>query len=654
MARWLYIGADRPRTVITGHLLLLLLAGLAASRISVEGSVEAILPADSPEVRFAEAARRAFGSADGATVAVIGSDVLRPQTLARIDRLTRELARLPGVERVMSLTNARDPARDALDPPRLVPRVPLSLEEAASVKQRLQEVPLYRRALVSEDLSAAAIHVFFHNLSDREHARLGIEEKIGALVLAERGDDIVVWSGPSRLKRAAVRTMRRDLLVLTPAAGAAIAVIFFLVFGSIPQVLLLLAAAGAGVVWTLALMVAFGRSLTLGTFVLPPLLLVVGSSYAIHYRMACRGTGAAAARAGLSTVLLPVWISAATTAVGFGSLATSSMRAIADLGWFSVGGIFFSALITLTLMPAGLALAPGASPRALHSKPLPVRILRTWARSVFRRRGIWLAVWVALTAVALLGLPRIRADADFLSYFDPNSAVRTDTERIHQALGGTQAFHVVVAGERPGTIERWDILQRMRDLQRRLEELPGVTLTASLADYLELLGEGLAVGGGADLVIDEKGNLVPAKTSNSVWEDPATLRQALAIVKSSPDTFRHVVTRDFSWGAMLVRTTRVGSRDTEQLLNFIRAWANRHFPREVRVLPTGNVVLLTGSSSDVVTGQVRSLSLALALIFAAMTALFLSVRVGLLAMIPNVVPVALFFGILARIIHKTR
>jgi hypothetical protein len=61
---------------------------------------------------------------------------------------------------------------------------------------------------------------------------------------------------------------------------------------------------------------------------------------------------------------------------------------------------------------------------------------------------------------------------------------------------------------------------------------------------------------------------------------------------------------------------------------------------------TGNTVLLTRTIDDITRGQSVSLAFAFAMILAVLSLLFTSVRVGLLALIPNALPVLFYFGIL--------
>src|SRR5581483_10093298 len=61
---------------------------------------------------------------------------------------------------------------------------------------------------------------------------------------------------------------------------------------------------------------------------------------------------------------------------------------------------------------------------------------------------------------------------------------------------------------------------------------------------------------------------------------------------------------------------------------------------------TGTLVLLTGTTSDIVMGQIKSLTLALVVIFAVMALMFLSMKIGFLAILPNVLPILIFFGVM--------
>ncbi|HVM94991.1 MAG TPA: cyclic nucleotide-binding domain-containing protein, partial [Candidatus Acidoferrales bacterium] len=163
---------------------------------------------------------------------------------------------------------------------------------------------------------------------------------------------------------------------------------------------------------------------------------------------------------------------------------------------------------------------------------------------------------------------------------------------------------------------------------------------------LELLESGLRKSGEGDVIVDEHGKVVEGAAPKTFWEDPGSLPPVLNAVSASPATFKAVVTSDFREGTVLVRTKLSGSRSIEETLASIRDYIGQHFPGDIKVTPTGNLVLLSGTTSDIVTGQIQSLSVALGVIFIVMALMFLSVKVGVLAILPNLLPILVFFAVM--------
>ncbi|HUE39872.1 MAG TPA: MMPL family transporter, partial [Candidatus Binatia bacterium] len=391
---------------------------------------------------------------------------------------------------------------------------------------------------------------------------------------------------------------------------------------------------------------------TLGTFVLPPLLLVIGSSYAIHvlaryYEQVDAGAQHAVlvVRA-FQRVWLPLVISAVTNIVGFGSLMVNHITAIWDLGLFAVIGLACLTITSLTFIPAALHLLR-REPRTGRSgkvSPLLCEALGRIGRFAYRSQRVILALSAVIAVAAGLGALRLHVDSNFLDYFRPTSRVRHDNEVINREIAGSNPFYLVLEGDTPGMLRQWEVLKQIKNLQAFLLTLPGITSTISLVDYLELLETGLNKGGESDIVLDEQGNPVPPP--RPFWEDPKNLEPILKMIDANPATFKNVVTADFREGNVVVRTSLTGSNEIERTLGAIRDYVARQFPPRLGVQMTGSLVLLTGTASDIVAGQIKSLSIAMAVIFIVMAVMFLSLRIGFLAILPNVLPILVFFGLM--------
>src|SRR5438477_8152264 len=652
-ARWL---ARHPLAVVLANLLVTAMLGFYALQLRIESSLESMLPAGDPKVEYYSQIRAIFGSDDVAVVGVRARDIFAPSTIAKIARVTDEIAKVDGVEHVLSIANAVDPAADVLHPPRLLPRIPPAPEEVEALKKKLVATPLYGKNLVADDFTGAAINVFFKNLNDEQYLDLGVDRKIMDILAARQGPEELFYTGAAHVKQAAVELMRRDLVRFTPVALVLVLIVLWFSFRTVRGVILPVLTVGGALVWTLGIIVLAGKAITLGTFVLPPLLLVVGSSYAIHvmaryYEQVDAGAPPEelVVRA-FERVWQPLTISALTTVVGFGSLMVNRITAIWDLGLFAVIGIVFLTITSLTVIPAALELMPVEQRTRRSGKISPMlsdALTRLGKRDyIFRDPILWVSA--ALAAIALVGGYFIQVDSNFLYYFKPTSPIRSDNEIINQTIAGSNPFYLVVEGNEAGVMKRWEVLKQVKELQNFLLTVPGITSSLSLVDYLELFEAGLAPKGAEDVSLDERGNPLPAEEKpKSFWQDPKNLPGLLQFVQNNAkDVVKSVVTSDFRSGSILVRTKLSGSREIEATLQRIRDYVELQFPPKLKVTPTGNLVLLTGTASDIVAGQIKSLSLALGMIFVVMSLMFLSLKVGLLAILPNVLPILIFFGMM--------
>jgi predicted RND superfamily exporter protein len=123
-----------PRSVVLAYFVATALMALAARQVRIEGSVESILPRHDPAVQYYADVRAQFGSDEIAVVGVRAPNLFSPDTLTKIARVTDRLAAIEGVERVLSLTNAVDPAADVFDPPKLLPNIPPTREDIAALQ----------------------------------------------------------------------------------------------------------------------------------------------------------------------------------------------------------------------------------------------------------------------------------------------------------------------------------------------------------------------------------------------------------------------------------------------------------------------------------------------------------------------------------------
>src|ERR1043165_6796657 len=117
-ARWM---VRRPIWCLAANGVLTLLLGWFALGIRVEGSLSSVLPAGDHQIEYYAKVRETFGSDDVGVVGVRADDIFAASTMTKIARVTEAIAKVKGVQTVLSITNAPDIAEDVVNNPPLLP-----------------------------------------------------------------------------------------------------------------------------------------------------------------------------------------------------------------------------------------------------------------------------------------------------------------------------------------------------------------------------------------------------------------------------------------------------------------------------------------------------------------------------------------------------
>jgi len=645
----------RPRTVLA--LLLAVTLGAAAQlvrpqplglRLAIDPSTEPLLPAGDPGVEVYRRAVRDFGDDQVFVIAMRCEDVFRSENLAALRRVSDAISRITGVTGVRSLVNVTsfryvsDEGWVEVRP--FIEEIPTDPEALAALRERALADPLYRRTLVSEDGATAALNVSFRSMTDLEFIAADVDGRIRTILEAETTDARRFHvSGRPHIKSRMYHAMARDLGLLIPVALAVVSVVLALFAGSVRGVVLPLATVGVAVVWTFGAISLLERPLSVLTVLLAPTLVAVGSVYGVHLvnryqeEAVAGGDPETVVLRSLRCMILPVLIAGLTTIVGYAALLVTDVPAVFEVGAFSVLGIASITLLTLTGIPALLALLPvrarGGPGRLRLAERLDARLeagLAGLARCVRRRSGSLLLLWTGIALLAAAATPLIVIDTDYLSFFDEASEVRRDFDAINELLAGVVPLYVVLEAEAPGALREPAVLRRIEVLQARIDALPGVSHTRSFLDTLRMLNRAIE----ADDPAEER-----------VPDTRAAVTELLFMFPKGE--LARLLTLDQSAANLVVRTGEVGSAAMRALGDRIeRVLAGAALPPGMTARVTGNAVLLDRAADGVARSQPRTVGLAAIGIFGLLALGLRSLRLGLVAMIPNVVPVVIFFGAL--------
>lgn len=679
-ARWL-VG---QRNALLAGILVVFGAGLATlPGLRSEFAPEELVAPDGGADASATRREEAFGPAISPLVVLVeADDVLASATLARIAALSEVLASVEGVAAVDGPTTVPWPSVDSGDDdaeltledleaassdddiapaegadslpllgpvaavvatlPTLFPLGMMSFAESRGVALRFRPVDvddpaavedfarsaLVRRRLISEDRRVAAIAVELMN-TGRDAEDETVRAVAARLVTFDRGPLAnVELAGLPALRVEMVDALARDELRLVLLALAATIVVLALGLRSRAGILLPLGTVGVTVVVSLALMVLGGEPLNLLTNMIPPLLVTVGLAEAMHmvlrYRevLATQPDRDEAAAEVLATMWLPCFVTTFTTALGFFALLTQSTPTLQRFGAYAGVASMIAYFATIVLVPPQL---PRFEERAVAG-PRARDVLDVWVErmaAVASSRAWWIVGLAAVMFASLaLVASRVAIDSRLMDQFADGSSMRRTSALLEAKLDGFRRFDVVLEGP-PGFFRERAGMELLAALRASLREEDAVLRTTS---GLELVERAFAVISGE-----------AEAEGTRAWSDEARARALFEVVGLEPAGRRERSRWVDDVGS--VARIEVAVRDVGALATLELA------SRIEERLPAGPARMrLVGEAIDAsrgldrITRSLGSLGVAIVTIFAVMTLLFRSVRLGMISIPPNALP----------------
>ncbi len=630
---------SHPRLIIAIVILLTVIFGFGLRRgMTLDVSPLSFVAENSQERRDFAEARKHFGADDFLLIAVVCDDVFSADNLTRLKKLHEQIERVKGVGEVLSLANVPY-ARSQGDGVSLEKLIPGSLDDKARLEEARTVATtdrMFAGNLVSQDSRTAALNVLLKSElpTDRRHEITRIIYDL----TRSAGFSKTFFAGDPFAQLHGTQSLKNDLKTLLPLTLLMIVVLLWLCFRSMMAVLLPMATIGIGLVWLMGLMAYFGTHFTILVLMLPTVMLAIGCSYMFHVLnqigIACRdresGDFRLAIEEAMRFINLPVLVSALTIIAGFLSLAFTEIIAIRSTAIYSAIGATLTMVLSLTFIPAVLMVMP---PHKMTFRAgltgRMVGFLENTGRWATSHQKLLYVVTIIIVAVSVVGMGRIKVDIDFFHFTKPGTETSIGFIEVNKRLSGAVTFDIIVEGKESGAIEKPEVLERISQLQafaeqRRDSNGQGIDRSLSVADIIKHLNR--AFNGN-----DPQQYKIPAD------------EKVIADLFADRDQMKGFLTEDGKTARVLIRSTLSGSQAMAGVVREVEQKGKELLP-EFRVYATGTFVLLNRTSDQIGGEQIQSIGIALVTIFLMLAILFRSLRVGLTALVPNLVPVVFFFG----------
>ncbi len=682
--RWGAFVVRRKWWVIFVSLLVSGYVGSWSVEMTADFSSESYLLDSDRSQEVFDAFRDQYGRDDLILIGLQPGEVFQFAFLEKLRSLHEDLEReVPHVEEITSLINARSTRGEAdeLIVEELLENWPSSEAELAAVRERALANKAYVGSLISKDQGFTAILIKLDTYSSvatsTERSELEFSDEvvllgdseIEYLTNAEAGlaveaiyevlgrhesDDLEVLAVGDAISghyMQAISTADSALF-----AGLSIVLIVALLsisFRRVSAAVLPLLVVILSMIVTFGVMAWIGLPWATTSQVIVVLVIAVGICDSVHIlAIVYRGLAMGKSREDAITYAIghsgfPVVITSLTTAGGLVSFCAAEIVPVSNLGIISPLGVMIALVYTLTLLPALLAVVPLKPQRqkraTLVGEGTPfgsIRIvdatLSRIADVVIRHPARVLVGAGLLLALAVPGAMNIRFSDDVRMWLFEDDPLRVALEKFDESFEGINSLEILIDTGRPNGLHEPGTL-------RRIDE--------AIAFVEQFSTENVRVGGTISLIdILKETHRALNENRSEMYNVPSNreliAQELLLFENSGSEDLEKITDSQFQIARLTIRVNLADGFDYVPFVAELESELTRILGEDLDFQVTGSVALNSRAFSLLLSSMVRSYSIALIVITPLMVILIGRLRRGLLAMIPNLIPVYLTLALM--------
>jgi predicted RND superfamily exporter protein len=644
--------ADRVASWLVSYRGLLAVVAVALAVVSVERSrrlefvksIDTMFDRADPALVPYRRMARAFGSSEVVLAAYDDPDLFTAAGIDRLRSLTTRLGQLSAVSSATSL--ASTPLGNRI----------IDIQESPTARKLITLMEGY--ALGADRRTAAVVCVLkppddsTSALTARTPSRADAIDEIRSCMREFPAGTV---AGEPVMLRDGFAMLQRDGNLLGTTAGLLAGLVLLISFRSIRWLIVPLAVVLLALWSTRGILAVAGLRLTMVSTMLSAMVTVVAIATTVHviigfrqHREAGLDPETALVRT-FATLFWPVVGAIATDVIGFGALISSRVGPVHDFGIMTAIGAGM-VLVAVALVVPWLALAGRftSDPRQAWGEGALERGLDTLVKWIVRHPLPILGAAFTIVAVAVAGMRWLTVETDFTKNFRASSPIVASYDMIESRLGGAGVWDVLVpVGEDiDGTA-----LSRVARLEKRLRD--DVTVAGPTGDQVPALTKVMSVA-------DVMAALSPVslerleETRLGSW----IISRAISLLETQlPQLGRSLIGTDPRDGSrwlrvMLRARERQPAEVKRSIIAQVRQVVAEEFPGDDDEPPgevTGFFVLLAQLVDRMISDQWFTFLLAAAGIFLLLSLAFRSPLLGLVALVPNALPIFVVLGLLGWI-----
>lgn len=576
-------------------------------------------------------------------------DVFTAETLQAVIELTEAAWQTKFSTRVDSISNFQHTSaegddlrvEDLITDPELL---------TAADLQRIQDIalsePLLINRLISPQAHTTGVNITVElpgkALDEVDQVVAFVREELVAPLAAKYPNIDLYTTGVVMMNNAFPEASKKDISFLVPLSFGVIIVGLFLflrsVAGTIASVFVILFSImlGMGAAgW-------FGIKLTPPSASAPTMILTLAVADCVHFLVTMlhnmrRGMAKHdAIRESLRINLHPIFLTSITTAIGFLSLNFSDSPPFHDLGNITAMGVMFAFVLSVLLLPALMAVLPVRVKQRTSVTSQAMNKLAEWV-IVKRRPLLWSFGAIAIVFIALI--PRNELNDVFVEYFDESIEFRQHTDIVSANMTGIYFADFSMEADDEGGISEPEFLQQVGAYADWLREQPEVVHVNVIADTFKRLNKNMHGD-------DQARYTLPAQRDLAA--------QYLLLYEMSLPyglDLNNQIDIDKSATRVSVTLHTLSTKQVLALEKRISNWFGEHAPN-LQTAGASPTIMFSHIGARNIRSMLLGTSIALVVISLLLIFALRSLKLGLISLIPNLLPAGIAFGVWALVVGE--
>ena len=639
--RWIL---RHPWWVVLTTIVLIALAASGARFLGFSNDYRMFFSEDNPQLKAFESMQNTYTKTDNVLFVISpkDGDVFTSKTLETVEWLTKEAWQIPYSLRVDSISNYQHTEAeedDLLVADLVEDALQLPQEQFEKIRRIALNEPLLRNRLISPDGAHTGINVTVQmpgkTLGEVPEVARFAEDLAKRAMQHNPGVDVRV-TGLVMMNATFPRMSLQDMQSLYPLMLLIILVAMAFMLHSLSGVLVSMLVLLMSVASTLGLTGWLGIQMSPPTTTAPVMVMTLAVADCIHIiSLFLQGLrkGESREQAMMESLRLnlgPVFLTSITTAIGFLSLNFSDAPPFRDLGNMAAMGVMVAWALSMTFLPAALMILP-VRPGKRHTRGQGS--MEKLGEFVIRQRKPLFWGMTAFILLLISQVPRNHLNDEFIKYFSENVPFRVDTDFAVEHLTGIYLleFSLPAAGE--GKISDPEYLRHVDAFANWLRTQPEVLHVNTYTDIMKRLNKNLHGDDPAWYKLPDNPELAAQYLLLYEFSLPfgLDLNNQINVKKSATKL-----------------TASLKSVSSETLLALERraeAWLEANTPGYMHVQAASPSLMFADIGHRNIRAMLKGTTVALIVISLILMLALRSFRIGLLSLIPNLVPIGMAFGL---------